>query len=147
MRTIDMPHEVKSASWNHLVYGNLLDTFLSSSHELLWAIDTNKKIILANEAYKRFVFELTGERVKMDGPVLPVIDDAAMSAKWDSFYTRALHGEKFNIITNYLSLHEPVMIDTCFIPIVYSDHIMGTACIARNTGRRSNSIPKEMMIE
>lgn len=147
MRTIDMPHEVKSASWNHLVYGNLLDTFLSTSHELLWAIDTNKKIILANEAYKRFVFELTGEHVKMDDPVLPQVNDLAMSAKWDNFYTRALHGEKFNIITSYLSNNEPVMIDTCFIPIVYSDHIMGTACIARNSKRVTESILDEMIIE
>jgi hypothetical protein len=61
MRTIDMPHEVKSAGWNHLVYGNLLDQFLSTNHELLWAIDTHKRIILANEAYTRFVYELTGE--------------------------------------------------------------------------------------
>lgn len=138
MRTSDTPHEVKSASWNHLVYRNLLDTFLSTNHELLWAIDTNKRIILANEAYKRFVYEQTGERLKIDDPVLPEMNDKEMSKKWDSFYTRALHGEKFNIITNYLSNHEPVMIDTCFMPIVYSDHIMGMACIARNSGKRGS---------
>jgi len=132
-----MPHEVKSASWNHLVYGNLLDTFLSSSHELLWAMDTNKKIILANEAYKQFVYELTGERVKIDGPALPKVEDRIMIQKWDELYTRALNGEKFNVITGYLSIYEPVMIDTCFIPIRYSDHIMGIACIARNSSGKS----------
>jgi hypothetical protein len=137
MRTIDTPHEVKNASWNYLVYGNLLDAFLSHSHELLWAVDTNKKIILANEAYKRFVFELTGEHVKIDDPVLPHISDIAMTHKWDTLYTRALKGEKFNVITNYLSIHAPVMIDTSFIPIRYSDHILGTACIARNSGLKN----------
>ena len=133
MRTIDLPHEVKSTSWNHLVYGNLLESFLSDGHELLWAIDTNKKIILANEAYKRFVFEMTGVRVKIDDPVLPELTDPKMSQKWDNLYTRALKGEKFKVITNYISETEPVLIDTCFIPIIYSDHIMGTACIARNS--------------
>jgi hypothetical protein len=132
MRTIDMPHEVKSPGWNNLVYINLLDDFLSSSHELLWAIDTNKKIILANQAYKRFVYEATGEYVRIDDPVLPHIEDINMSSKWDHFYDRALQGERFSVITNYLSSRRPVMIDTSFIPIVYSHHIMGTACIARN---------------
>ena len=141
MRTIDTPHEVKNASWNHLVYGNLLDAFLSSSHELLWAIDTNKRIILANEAFKRFVYELTGEYVKIDDPVLTNISDVKMTNKWDNLYSRALKGEQFSVITNYQSKYEPVMIDTNFIPIRYSDHIMGIACIARNSRVKKNIQP------
>ena len=135
MRTRDLPHEVKNSNWNQLVYGNLLEAFMSNSQEMLWAIDTNKKIILANEAYKRFVYELTGEHVKINDPVLPQVNDAAMTSRWDNFYNRALKGEKFNIITSYLSNRRPAMIDTSFIPLVFSDHIMGTACIARNPKR------------
>ena len=137
MRTRDLPHEVKNSTWNQLVYGNMLDAFISNSQELLWAIDTNKRIILANEAYKQFVFELTGEQVKINDPVLPQTSDTVMKSRWDNFYTRALKGEKFNIITNYLSNRKPAIIDTSFIPLVFSDHIMGTACIARNP-KRSN---------
>jgi hypothetical protein len=146
MRTIDMPHEVKSSSWNHLVYGNLLDQFLSTSHELLWAVDTNKKIILANEAFKRFIYEMTGEDIHIDDPALPQVNDREMAMRWDNFYTRALNGEKFNVITNYLSNRKPVMIDTSFIPIIYSDHVMGTACIARNSKVGSYPIADDGMI-
>jgi hypothetical protein len=135
MRTRDLPHEVKNSNWNQLVYGNLLEAFMSNSQEMLWAVDTNKKIILANEAYKRFVYELTGEQVKINDPALPQVSDAAMASRWDNFYNRALKGEKFNIICNYLSNRKPAMIDTSFIPLVFSDHIMGTACIARNPKR------------
>jgi hypothetical protein len=150
MRTIDMPHEVKSASWNHLVYRNLLDTFMSSNHELLWAVDKSKRVILANGAYKSFVFELAGEEVKMDDPVLPQCSDIEMTEKWDHFYTRALQGEKFSVITNYLSKHGQAMIEACFMPICYSDHIMGAACIARTSGKKKqeqSSIPDDIIIE
>jgi hypothetical protein len=133
MRTTDVPHEVRHAGWNALVFKNLLDAFIIHSHELLWAIDSRKRIVLANEAYKRFAYQLTGQQVHIDDPVLPQLNDVEMTAKWDNFYTRALRGEKFNVITNYVSNFTPVMIDTSFIPICESDHIMGTACIARRS--------------
>ena len=133
MKITDVPHEVKHAGWNNLVFGNLLDAFIVHSHELLWAIDANKKIILANEAYKRFVYQLTGDHVKIDDPVVPDHSDLEMRDRWDLFYTRALRGEKFNVITNYISKDVPVMVDASFIPIMDHNHVMGTACIARKS--------------
>jgi hypothetical protein len=134
MMTFEMPIEAKTPNWNQLVLGNLPGTFTDSEFQLIWAIDSEKRIILANEAYKRFVYELTGEKVKINDHVLPKFSDDAMRARWDSFYTRALRGEKFNVITNYLLIGEPVMINASFIPIVESNNIMGTACVARNPG-------------
>ena len=131
--------EAKTPGWNRLVLGNLPDTLDSSEHQLIWAIDSHKRITLANEAFKRFVYELTGEKVHMNDHVLPECSDGAMRARWDSFYTRALSGEKFNVICNYLSVAEPVMINASFIPIVESNNIMGTACVARNSGMTKNN--------
>lgn len=133
MRTKEKPKEVKNATWNQLIYGNLLDTFLSNTNEMLWAIDTNKRIMMANEAYKRFVYELTGEHVKINDPVLPQVSDMALTSRWDYLYTRALKGEKFNAICSYFSGRRPSMLNTRFIPIVFSDQVMGSACIARNS--------------
>jgi hypothetical protein len=148
MRTIDMPHEVKNATWNHLVYGNLLDAFLSSSHELFWAVDTNKKVILANEAYKQFILQTTGEHLKIDDPVLSAVGDKEIADRWNGFYNRALQGERFSVITNCVALHQPVMIDASFIPLRYQDHVMGTACVARNSARyKKESILDDMILE
>ena len=133
MRITDIPHEVKHAGWNKLIFGNLLDAFIIHSSELLWAVDINKRIILANEAYKQFVFQLTGEHIHIDDPVVPVYSDTEMSTRWNQFYTRALSGEKFNVISNYLSKQVPVMVNASFIPIMDHDHVMGTACIARKS--------------
>ena len=129
-----MPLEAKTPDWDQLVLGNLPGTLTGTGTEspLIWAIDSDKKIILANDAYKRFVYELTGENVRINDPVLPKFSDAAMRARWDSFYTRALRGEKFNVVSNYLTIGEPIMINASFIPIVESNHIMGIACVARN---------------
>ena len=140
MKTMNMPIEAAMANWDKLAFGTLPDSFKTHKHELIWVIDTRKKIILANGAYIRFVYELTGELIHIYDDVLPPMTDANMTAKWDNLYTRALRGEKFNVITNYMTTGEPVIIDTSFIPIIDSDHIMGTACVARNSNMSKSSI-------
>lgn len=101
MTILEMPLEAKTPDWDQLVLGNLSGTLTCTETALIWAIESDKRIILANDAYRRFVYELTGENVRLNDPVLPRFSDAAMRARWDSFYTRALRGEKFNVVSNY----------------------------------------------
>jgi hypothetical protein len=132
METTTVKREPGHADWNYLVFGTLRHAFITSSHDLLWAIDRDKRVIMANEPFKRFVSEMTGTEIRIDDPIVPVINKSATANKWEVLYARALDGEKFSVITSYMTTYEPVLIDATFIPLTEGGKVMGAACIARN---------------
>jgi hypothetical protein len=141
MRTTESIHNIKDRKWDNIIMNTLPDSYVANSNDLLWAVDAQRKLIFANDAYLDFILKTTGRKIYVDDYSTSPDGNKAMSDKWDYFYSRALNGEQFHIITNFASQKSAMLVDANFIPLISDDHILGTACLARAT---STMIPPSM---
>jgi hypothetical protein len=126
-------YHVSNKKWDDIVTETLSESYVSSSNDMLWAIDSHRKLVLANDAYLDFIYSMTGTRLHVDDDALtPDANNASMD-KWDYFYSRALTGEQFHIITAFASQKKSVLVDANFIPLTNGTETLGTICLARNT--------------
>ncbi|MCW3126555.1 MAG: domain S-box-containing protein [Bacteroidetes bacterium] len=142
MQPTELTRNVKDPKWDNIVMGTLPDSYVASSNDLFWAVDAQRKLIFANEAYLDFIYQTTGTEVHVDDHSPSPDGNKAMTDKWDYFYNRTLQGEQFHIITNFAAQKTGMLVNANFVPLISDDHIMGAACLARAT---SSMIPASML--
>lgn len=133
MLTKDSVYITKDRKWDNIIMNTLPESYVANSNDMLWAVDPERRLIFANDAYLDFILRTTGNAVRVDDYSLSPDGNQAMSDKWDYFYDRALNGEQFHIITNFASQQAAMLVDANFIPLISEDHVLGTACLARAT--------------
>lgn len=111
-----------------------LETLINNTEDLIWSVDLNKKYIYTNAAYTNAVFEETG-MVPAVGQDVIVFGPAETVVAWNTYYERALNGERYFVI--YENLHstpgEYFHYETYFNPIYDSaNKVIGTGCFARD---------------
>jgi hypothetical protein len=133
MQAKESGYHVSNKEWDRIVTDILPCSYVANSHDMLWAIDTDHRVIFANDVYLDFIHHATGEELHV-GDLIPSPDGNKESAeKWSYFYTRALGGDSFHVITNFTAQKKSQLIDANFIPLLNSNAVIGTACLARST--------------
>ncbi|WP_405384559.1 PAS domain S-box protein [Maribacter sp. LLG6340-A2] len=76
---------------------NNQDAIINNTKDLLWSVDTNYRLIMANHAYHELVKDNIGYQFSVGDVVFSDNFDNDINDKWKSFYARALKGEQFSI--------------------------------------------------
>ncbi len=72
---------------------HLLNTVVNNTHDLLWLIDLNFKILLANTTFSD-TFKKSSEESLVNQDVLSMASTEALRSKWKDLYQRAFSGEE-----------------------------------------------------
>ncbi len=66
-----------------------------STPSLLWAVDRELRLVIANETFHRNTSRILGHRLRVGEHVLSDHFPSALRAPWEAWYHRALSGEQF----------------------------------------------------
>lgn len=124
----------KILSWNEneplLMYGTLQDitekvnfdfeliklknnqeAIINNTKDLLWSVDTEYRLITANNSYHELIKDNIGYQFKEGDKVFSENFDKEINKKWKSYYKRALKGERFSIRDKF---HNPAKLRTTY---------------------------------
>ena len=76
---------------------NLSQRLLDQSKDLIWVIDSEFKLVFANERYQSVIKKITGQEHKLYDSAFTDYFGTAYIEKWTTYYTRALNGESFEV--------------------------------------------------
>lgn len=127
---------------------NLKKQVLNSLKDAIWAIDTEYKLLLGNEAYYEQMYESTGRRKKLGESVLQdqlrEDEDNRRRMMWKSAYDKALKGSSNRIVVSYSMNGEPRFFQADLNPIKAAsekeEDIIGVACFSREITERRNHL-------
>ncbi|MTI88772.1 MAG: PAS domain S-box protein [Balneolaceae bacterium] len=111
------------------------EALINSTNDLVWSIDTNLKLITANDSFHRTVKEKVGVTLKPGNPITKGFEEyPKYKKKWEDYYKKALNGEHFRIeILEPAHIKtDPQWFETSFNPIYQENKITGVACFSRN---------------
>ncbi len=110
------------------------EALINTTDDLIWSIDRNLKLIAANEGFLNMLEKITGKQKLINHSVLPPEFGEEINKKWETYYQRALAGEKYSVEDEYidpatnLSAYELVS----FNPIYNEGVVTGVACYSKN---------------
>ncbi|MFD2161419.1 PAS domain-containing protein [Paradesertivirga mongoliensis] len=132
----DMTIEVESRNSIALAKENL-DALINSIAEDIWSIDTEYRLISANNSYKKTVEEALGRKVTLGESVLMPEYHLYDASQWKKYYDKALKGESFSF-TEFIKLpgKETFCAETKLNPIRSESKIIGVACTSANIQER-----------
>lgn len=116
----------------------LAHLLLDQSKDLIWIINTDFELVYANKSYLCLEEEKTGVAMKLNETVLIEIHDEEHIAKWKRYYSRAFHGECFEIEEHHFhSESKKIQYDQItFEPLTDADGtIAAVACRSKNITR------------
>ena len=120
-----------------------LEGLIDNTDDLIWSIDSERRYVYMNKAYKKAIVAHTG--------ITPVKGEYHHSAKftnsygeplineWRMYYDRAFNGEKYLITKRGINYTpgNPIYYETYFNPIyAVTGEIIGIGCFARNITER-----------
>ena len=138
----DITHKKKTEEEMALTQTNL-DGLIDNTDDLIWSVDSERRYVYMNKAYKKAIIAHTG--------ITPVKGEYHHSAKytdsygeslineWRTYYDRAFNGEKYLITKKGINYtpDNPVFYETYFKPIyAASGEIIGVGCFSRNITER-----------
>jgi PAS domain S-box-containing protein len=138
----DITHKKKTEEEMALTQTNL-EGLIDNTDDLIWSVDSERRYVYMNKAYKKAVLAHTG--------ITPVRGEYHHSAKytdsygeplineWRTYYDRAFSGEKYLITKQGLNYtpDNPIYYETYFNPIyATSGEIIGVGCFSRNISER-----------
>ncbi len=119
---------------------NSLEALINNTEDQIWSVDLETRYVYLNKAYRETVAQLTGFEPKEGDHANRFVGfNAAITARWDEFYKRALNGENYTIINESVDpqngqLHS---FEISFNPIFKSKgEIAGVGCFARDITER-----------
>lgn len=117
---------------------NNLKALINNTHDLMWSVDTNLRLITCNDAFNHVIKLMVGKPLMKGEPVLLNQFTPEQHERYKMFYQRALSGEIFTITDHFV---DPVEIWTeiSFYPIYQEDIVIGTACFSRNITERKKA--------
>ncbi|GAB2988287.1 hypothetical protein GCM10027049_31070 [Mucilaginibacter puniceus] len=126
-----------------LLTKNNIEGLIDNTDDLIWSIDSERRYVYMNKAYKKAVFAHIG--------ITPVKGEHHHSAKyiesygeplineWRMYYDRAFNGEKYLITKKGINYTQdnPIYYETYFNPIyTATGEIIGVGCFSRNITER-----------
>jgi len=114
---------------------NNLSALINNTHDLMWSVDTDLKLITCNDAFNKVIEMMSGKPLVKGEDILSTQFTPEQVERYKIFYQRALSGETFTIIDHF---EGPVQIWTeiSFYPIRQEGAVIGTACFSRNITER-----------
>ncbi|MBS1531137.1 MAG: PAS domain S-box protein, partial [Bacteroidetes bacterium] len=73
------------------------EAIINCTPDLIWSVDKNLQIIIANQAFSDSIKSITGAAVRRGDEVLIAAFGSEQLDKWRSYYLRALNGEQFTV--------------------------------------------------
>lgn len=113
----------------------LTKIFLDQNKDPIWMIDTDFKLVYANQAYFSMVKVLTGEETKLNNSVFVEGFGVEHIEKWKIYYKRAINGEYFEFEDH---IYHPETNDVqyslvSFKPVVGDNQeVVAVACQSKN---------------
>ena len=102
----------------------LLDAVVNNTSDLLWMIDSDKKLLLANTSVAQSLGE-RNQKVFIGSSALDLAIDDAERAFWEAKYDRALKGEEFRFLETVESKERsPVYLECHLYPIIDNDGVV-----------------------
>ncbi len=118
---------------------NSRQALIDSTTDMIWSVDSEFRVITANQWFVKRIKDLSGYDVVPGGSVLPVIHLGSYdSARWKGYYERALAGESFTFEAHSGGA-DPMWGEFNFNPIREAGRISGVACACRNITERKRA--------
>ena len=117
---------------------NNLNALINNTHDLIWSVDSDFKLITFNKACEVFVLNLTGTTITAGTDLFGIGFSEDVKQRYREYYNRAMQGEAF---TTYNHNTYPVdyWAETSFYPIYEGKKAVGTACYLRDITERKKA--------
>ncbi|MGN6567838.1 MAG: PAS domain S-box protein [Flavipsychrobacter sp.] len=121
-----------------------LRSLINNTEDLIWSINTDMRLISANDPYVRSIYAITGTQIQPGDLVLMdgAFDDSARK-KWQEHYRRVLSGESFQLTDGYDNGGIVQYMEISFAPMYDNQNcVVGGSCFARNVTDQRNHLLK-----
>ncbi|TLP72910.1 PAS domain S-box protein [Maribacter sp. ACAM166] len=114
---------------------NNQEAIINSTEDLLWSVDTEFRLIIANNSYHKLIERNIGYQFKEGDFVFEYDFNKEISNKWKAYYERALKGERFSIKEKF---HDPSKKKTTygltsFDPLYDKErNLIGVTCFSKD---------------
>jgi PAS domain S-box-containing protein len=110
---------------------NNLKALINNTHDLLWSVDRDFKLITSNEAFDKMVKAMSGKTVEKGSGILARGFSKEQQNRFRKYYERAFSGESFTEI-EYADSPDDFVSEISFYPIYNGDTVIGAACFSRD---------------
>lgn len=108
-----------------------LQALINNTSDLIWAIDTNYRVIAANNSIKDFHKLVYRVHMEVGAPILELLPTSTRG-NWESLYQRALQGEHISEEQAYEVAGKKLFYDITIHPIICQGQITGASGFARD---------------
>ena len=119
---------------------NNLKALINNTHDYIWSIDRDYKLISSNKAFDNIVKLMTGRTLEKGSEALSTGFSEEQVLRYKKYYERAFLGETFVVEEHAVEMHSSTPYDfwteISFNPIVNEGIVVGTACFSRNITER-----------
>lgn len=110
---------------------NNLHSLINNTHDLIWSMDREFRLITSNNSFNKWTEWLTGIKpfkgLSLYDPGLANINIQA----FEKYLKRAMSGEAFSIVEHF-DQPKDVWVEMSFYPIYEKEDVIGTACFSRD---------------
>lgn len=118
---------------------NNLDGLINNTHDMMWSVDRNLKLITFNKPFSSAVRNMFGVNIHEGFPVLSLGFTPEQIELYTSYYQRAFAGKKFTE-TEFTETPDGIFwTEISYHPIRKGDEVIGAACHSRNITQRKKS--------
>jgi len=113
-----------------------LEALINNTEDQIWSVDKHMRYVYMNRAYRYLISQITGTEPK-DGDYThlhPGFDEKEVE-KWNQYYSRALAGERYTIVTESIDplTGKQHSFEVSFNPIYkIKGDVTGVGCFARD---------------
>jgi PAS domain S-box-containing protein len=113
-----------------------LEAIINATSELIWSVDKEYNLTIANKAYFELLSDLVGKPIDLDSSTLRESLSEAIQAKWRAYYERCMQGQPHSVIEDLATYHptgKRLKAIVNFNPIYdHQGNITGVACFAKD---------------
>jgi PAS domain S-box-containing protein len=117
---------------------NNFKALINNTHDLMWSVDREFKLITFNDAFKKDLEQKVGKTFTPGEYILSHLFNEDLIERFKMLYQRALAGESFTVIDHFNPTAES-WIEISFYPINQDGAIIGTACFSRDITERKKA--------
>lgn len=130
--------EQKKAEQQKEFDSNNLTALINNTHDLMWSVDKDLKLITFNDAFSKAIELTSGKPLIKGGDILSTQFTEDQLKRYKIFYARALSGEIFTVVDHF---ENPIEFwsEISFYPIRKEDTVIGTACYSRDITQRKKT--------
>lgn len=121
-----------------------LNALINTTNDLIWSLDTDYRLLSANNSYIAIIKQFTGRAINIGDRVIDTNVPAEQVTLWKGYFDRAFDGEQVTAVDEYeLGGNSSSYWETSFNPIV-DEHgsIMGVSCFSTDITDRLNHLLK-----